>query len=259
MIKQRLMLLGIALLISISMAVGAEPGQKGAAPPSALPQADSSVTREIAASLQPFNQSTTSAPGLQRRNPRYEIQLNDALTINFTFTPEYNETVTVQPDGFVSLIGLPDLHVAGMTVPELNETLRTKYSKILHNPALTVNVTSFVQPTFVATGMVAKPGRYQLHGETTLSEGIALAGGFTDREAKHSDVLLFRKVSDQWVEAQRFNLKKMFKSGKLAEDPQLQPGDMIFVPKNLLSKIIGFSPILVPLDVFRIQANTANF
>lgn len=259
MTKQRALLLVIAFLVLMAQAFGAGPEQPAATPSSALPQASESAKQEIAASFGAVNQSATPAPALQRRNARYAIQKNDALTLNFTFTPEYNETTTVQPDGYISLVGLPDLHVEGMTVPELNQTLRDKYSKLLHDPVVTVNVTSFVQPTFTAMGMVGKPGRYELHGETTLTEGIALAGGFADREAKHSDVLLFRKVSDQWVEARKFNMKRMFKHGQLTEDPELQPGDLIFIPKNNLSKVEEFTPFLLPLEFFRVSVISTGY
>ena len=37
-------------------------------------------------------------------------------------------------------------------------------------------------------------------------------------------------------------MKKMEKEGNLKEDPTLHPGDMLFVPKNTMSKIDRFIP-----------------
>ena len=69
-----------------------------------------------------------------------------------------------------------------------------------------------------------------------------MAGGFTDA-AKHSQVLLFRRESDQWTPSRELiNVKKMLNSRNLQEDPELQPGDMLFIPKNALSKIKPFLP-----------------
>jgi protein involved in polysaccharide export with SLBB domain len=68
-----------------------------------------------------------------------------------------------------------------------------------------------------------------------------MAGGFTDA-AKHSHVVLFRRVSSEWTEAKVIDVKKMLKAGNLSEDYVLRPGDMIFVPKNTLSKISRFIP-----------------
>ena len=77
------------------------------------------------------------------------------------------------------------------------------------------------------------------------------AGGFTTA-AKHSEVYLFRRVSDQWVSSQKLDVKQMLKSGNLAEDLQLQPGDMLYVPKNTVSKVLYLQP-LIPYNLFRLN------
>lgn len=178
----------------------------------------------------------------QSRSPRYEVHAGDSFDINFELSPEFNQTgVTVQPDGFVTLRGVGDLKVDGQTAPALTETLRTAYGKILHDPIITVTLKDFEKPYFVADGQVMRPGKYDLRGPVTLTQAIAMAGGFLD-SAKHSQVLLFRRIDDQWTEAKLINVKKMEKSGKLAEDPFLHPGDMFFVPKNAFSKFARFIP-----------------
>jgi polysaccharide biosynthesis/export protein len=176
------------------------------------------------------------------RTPRYKIAPGDSFDINFELSPEFNQAgVAVQPDGYVTLRGVGDIKVQGQTVPELTQTLRAAYSKILNAPIISVVLRDFEKPYFVADGQVGKPGKYDLRGEVTLTQAIAIAGGFTDA-SKHSQVLLFRRVSDQWMEAKIINVKKMEKEGDLKEDPVLHPGDMLFVPKNTLSKIDRFFP-----------------
>ena len=59
----------------------------------------------------------------QTRNPRYTIRAADTFEVNFELSPEFNQVVTVQPDGFITLKGVGDIHVAGQTVPELTQTL----------------------------------------------------------------------------------------------------------------------------------------
>src|ERR1700736_5854482 len=59
------------------------------------------------------------APGLQERNPRYQISRGDVIDIAFPVVPEFNQTVTVQPDGYIALKGIDGVHVAGQTTPEL--------------------------------------------------------------------------------------------------------------------------------------------
>ena len=73
-------------------------------------------------------------PTLQERNPRYHLRRGDSFDLDFGLTPEFNQTVAVQPDGYVALKGVGSLYVEGKTVPELTESLKTAYAKILHDP-----------------------------------------------------------------------------------------------------------------------------
>jgi polysaccharide biosynthesis/export protein len=194
------------------------------------------------------------APLLERRNPRYRIELGDVISLDFPFTPEYDENVTVQPDGYVTLITVGEMHVAGMTIPEVTTALRQAYTKILHEPIIAVGLSTFENPYFIVGGEVGKPGKYDLHGDTTLTQAVEIAGGFT-YTSKHSHVLLFRRVSDDWVSARVVNVKKMLSAGDLAEDIHLEPGDMVFIPKNRLSKVQPYLPYLLPYQLFRINFN----
>ena len=200
---------------------------------------DDSVTRS--ASAESAAAGATGQPGFQTRYPRYKLRPGDSFDISFELSPEFNQTVTVQPDGYITLRGVGDVRVAEQTVPQLTATLRTAYSKILNDPLISIMLKDFEKPYFIADGQIGRPGKYEMRGTTTLTEAIAMAGGFTDN-AKHSQVLLFRRVNDDWVSAKIIDVKKMEKNGNLHEDPALHPGDMLFVPKNRLSKIRPFLP-----------------
>ena len=99
----------------------------------------------------------------------------------------------------------------------------------------------FEKPYFTALGKVNKPGKYDLRGDTTLTQAIAIAGGFDDT-AKHSQVLLFRHMDHDRIEIKTVDVKAMLKSGNMEEDFHLRPGDMIMVPKNTLSKLRPWIP-----------------
>ena len=87
-------------------------------------------------------------PQLQERNPRYVIQRSDVLELSFTRTPEFNQTVTVQPDGYISLQNARTLHVQGMTVQELIAALKVAYADSLHEPIINVDLVDFQKPFF---------------------------------------------------------------------------------------------------------------
>jgi polysaccharide export outer membrane protein len=187
------------------------------------------------------NGQRTSQPVLQHRDPRYVLCTGDTFELTFPFTPDFNQTVTIHPDGFITLSGLGDLHVAGKTVPAVRELLKTAYARLLHDPVVNVVLKDFEKPYFIAGGEIGHPGKYDLRGDTTLTQAIAIAGGFNE-SSKHSQVLLFRRISNDWVEVKVLDVKKMFRAANLTEDLHLQPGDMFFVPQNRISKIRKWIP-----------------
>ncbi len=272
MMSKSLPLCAITLALGCLLAQGANstpsaPAAASTPNPTPTATAPAAAAAAAAPASTPANASADAAdtpsdnpavtPLLERRNPRYRIEIGDVVGLDFPFTPEYDENVTVQPDGYISLITLGDMHVEGMTLPELTKVLRQSYSKILHDPIITVALSNFEQPYFIVGGEVGKPGKYDLHGDTTLIQAVEIAGGFT-YTSKHSHVLLFRRVSDDWVSARVINVKKMLSAGNLAEDLHIEPGDMVFIPKNRLSKVQPYLPYLLPYQLFRINFNATS-
>ncbi len=174
------------------------------------------------------------------RYPRYELRAGDIFEVSFEFSPEFNQTVSVQPDGFVTLREIGDVQVSGQTVPQLTSTIKMAYSKVLNDPALSIVLKDFEKPYFIAAGNVAHPGKYELRGDTTVTQAVAIAGGFT--EAKTSRVVLYRRVSKDWMEGKVIDVKKMMVSRNLSEDAHLNPNDMVFVPQSRFSKFQRFIP-----------------
>lgn len=185
--------------------------------------------------------STDTSTGLHERNPRYQLQRGDSFDIEFAFSPEFNQTVELQPDGYVTLRGVGSIFVEGLTVPELTDKLQGAYAKILRDPVITVSPRDFEKPYFIAAGQVGKPGKYDLRGDLTVTEAVAIAGGFTDK-SKHSEVAVYRPTADGRFEVKVLNVKKLLASHNLSEDMRLQPGDVVYVPQNAYSKMRPYIP-----------------
>jgi polysaccharide biosynthesis/export protein len=162
---------------------------------------------------------------------RYQLRSGDVLELDFPFVPDFNQTMTVQPDGYITLHALGALRVEGMTIPELTEKLRTEYSSILLDPVVTIELKEFEKPYFIVAGEVEKPGKYDLRGETTLTQAVAVAGGLKER-AKHSQAVLFQRLPAGDFKATKLDLNKMLKDADLNRDLRLQPGDVVFIPRR---------------------------
>jgi polysaccharide export outer membrane protein len=187
--------------------------------------------------------SKAGSPVLEDRNHRYRLRAGDTFDVDFTLSPEFNQTLSVQPDGFGSLKGVGTIPMEGKTLPELTEAIRQAYAHILHEPLIVIVLKDFDKPYFTATGQVSKPGKYDLRSDLTITEALAVAGGFNDK-AKTSQVVLFRRSSGGSFEGRVYNLKKLLASRNLSEDPRVLPGDLLFVPQSTYSQLKPFMPTM---------------
>jgi len=200
--------------------------------PATSPQANgpSSATDHASASV-----------ALHDRNPRYRLRPGDTFDVDFALSPEFNQTVSVQPDGFGSLKAVGTIPVQGMTIPELTEAIKAAYVHVLHDPLIVIVLKDFDKPYFIVSGQVTKPGKYDLRSDLTVTEALAAAGGVNDK-AKISAVVLYRKSPEGSFEGKVFDLKKLLASRNLSEDPRLLPGDLLYVPQNISSHIRPYLP-----------------
>jgi len=203
-------------------------------------QADSNAAKTQPVSAQVPRAPNT--PAFQERYPRYQVMPSDVLAISFPLIPELQTvSVTVQPDGFITVPTTAEtIYVKGLTIPQTVDVLTKAYSKTMHNPIVAVSLTNFQAPQFTVNGEVGKPGQFPLRTDTTVSEGIAVAGGFLPSAKKQ--VFLLHRVSADWVEVKRLDLKQLLNGHDIREDVHLQPGDMIFVPDKFIAKFRRYLP-----------------
>ena len=182
------------------------------------------------------------ATPFDERYPRYQVMPSDILVISFPLIPELQSvSITIQPDGFINLPnGVGTMYVKGLTIPQIVDILTKSYAKTMHNPLVNVDITNFQPPGFTVNGQVGKPGQYPLRIDTTVSEGIAVAGGFLP--TAKTQVFLFHRVSNDWVEVKKLNLKQLLNGHNIHEDVQLHAGDMIFVPDKFIANFRKYVP-----------------
>jgi polysaccharide export outer membrane protein len=186
----------------------------------------------------------TGGPILEERHPRYVLQREDTLMLTFPLSPELNQAVTVQPDGYINLQSAGSLYAQGLTAPELVTAVKKAYTGILVDPIVNVDITDFQKPFFTVSGQVGKPGQYELRSDITIAEALAVAGGLTMTTAK-TQVFLFHRSAKDLYEVKKVNLNNMLHGKDVNETATIQPGDMIYVPEKFIAKFRKYVPYSV--------------
>ena len=182
---------------------------------------------------------TTAGAQQLKTRPQYQIQPGDVMEVHYRYTPEYDQTVTVQPDGYITLNLVGNVKVSQATVEEARTAIIKQASERLNQPEVSITLKDFQKPYFVVAGQVVSPGKFDMRENTTALQAVMMAGGFKDT-AKSSKIVLFRKINSDTAEVKVLDLKKMEKTSALERDIALQNGDMLLVPQNAAAKFERF-------------------
>jgi polysaccharide export outer membrane protein len=181
-------------------------------------------------------QASDQATTLSGYQDRYKVRPGDTLELQYHLTPDLNQTVVVQPDGYVSLNVAGEVKVGGYTVPEARALISNAAALRLNQPELNLVLKDFTHPSVVVAGAVYRPGQIELREPTTALGAVLLAGGFVE-VSRSGQVWVFRKVNQEMAEVIKLNLTGIKKSADLKRDLALQAGDMIYVPRDKTSTI----------------------
>lgn len=200
---------------------------------------------------QPVLQTQPAPP--QQPHGSYRLHSGDQLSLVFTYTPELNETITIQPDGFVTLTTGGPVQLAGKTVEEATTLIRDKSKERLKDPVISVVLVDFLKPYFIVAGQVVTPARYDLREPTSVLRALMLAGGIKST-GKETQVVIFHAFSDSDPQVVVLDLKHVEKQSIFEHDLELDSGDVVFVPRTKLSRLSDFSVVASTFGLYLTSA-----
>lgn len=169
----------------------------------------------------------------------YLLGFGDEIEVRFFNNARFNETITVRPDGRITLEKVGDIYVSGMTPSGLDSIITNSYSDLLINPEVTIFVRQFGGYNVYLLGEVNEPGGYPITRNMTILQAIAQAGGAKD-SAKLKSVMILRLGQDEQIEAIKVNLKELLKGANIPNQYYLRPQDIVYVPKTFIAGISSF-------------------
>ena len=168
----------------------------------------------------------------------YTMMIGDLLNIKFFYYPDYDFTVTVRPDGMVTVPLIGDVRASGVKPMDLEAMIRERYADVLAEPEVTVMVAEFGSQRYFVFGEVVSPGAYPLSGNATILDAIAQAGNITP-SGRWDSIVLMRKGQDGGYTAQKVDVEAKL-SGRNREIVYLRPEDIVYVPMSAIGKVDDF-------------------
>lgn len=158
----------------------------------------------------------------------YHIGAGDVLEVSVWKNEPLSRTVTVRPDGMISLPLLNDVKAAGYTPLELRDILAKKLAEYVPAAEVSVIVNRVRSFSISVIGSVAKPGHFNLSAPTTVLDALAMASGLTEFASRKGIFVV--RAEPNGTKRLRFNYNKAISENDEGENFLLQAGDVVVVP-----------------------------
>jgi len=193
-----------------------------------------------AADADPRASATTTGNGVasqagglqdaQQNQYQYRIGPGDVLGIEVWKEPDASSpSLTVRPDGRISVPMLGEMTVTGLTPNELERQLASKFGALIRGPRVTVSVREVNSERIYLIGEVKKEGPVRMNGPMTVLQALAEGGGVTDFAKRHKIYILRTDQGKRLVLP--FDYPAVVRGEKMQQNIVLVPGDTVIVPR----------------------------
>ncbi|MFO0728632.1 MAG: polysaccharide biosynthesis/export family protein [Myxococcota bacterium] len=156
----------------------------------------------------------------------YLINSGDQVQVEVWQNPQLTRTVTVRPDGKITLPLVNDVPAASMTVPQFQERLTAELKTYIKEPVVSITILQFTSKQIFLQGQVRTPAAYTFRGDMHMLQALALAGGPT--AFYEGCAVVVRQKGDQFLRY-AVDLDPLLKGRDLTDNIALQPNDVVTV------------------------------
>lgn len=188
------------------------------------------------------------------------IASGDQVVVRVYRNDDLTMTTVVPSSGRVNLPLAGEVELKGLTVEAANQAVAERLTPYVVKPSVTttilksasglpgritdphvsVEVLAFGGHKVLVLGEVEKPGVYVNEGGSRVLDVIARAGGPT-QDAKLRSVALVRPATETSPARNAIvDLDRALKQGEWSQNPPVQKGDVIYVPKSTMASVAQF-------------------
>jgi polysaccharide export outer membrane protein len=182
------------------------------------------------------NISEAPASSLATPTPEhFVLGPGDRISIKVWRHDDLDMDVTIAPDGSITYPLVGRVPAAGMTYPELVDTLSASIADYYRDPQVSVNIIELKNQKVLVLGEVTNPSVLQLDSEMSILEALTMTGGI-NATSRTDNVLLIRGGLDK-PELYTVDVRSIFVEGRTDQAIFLQRGDIVVVPTRTITNV----------------------
>jgi polysaccharide export outer membrane protein len=180
-----------------------------------------------------------AAPGMAAAQINETLGIGDTVRVTVFQNPDLTTEGRISAKGTIVMPLVGEVQIGGMTPLAAGNRVADQLKKgnFIRNPQVSVGVLQVRSRQVSVLGQVPRPGRYVLDDTSSkLTDVLALAGGIGPAGDDNVTVMLTRngKTTQMAVD-----VPKMYRTGNLSGNIEVQNGDTIFVQRAPLFYIYG--------------------
>jgi len=160
----------------------------------------------------------------------YHMGILDLIEVKVLYADDLGRTIRIDSRGNISLPLVGEIHAAGLTTYELEQTIAKKLATdYVQNPQVTVFIKEFTSQRMTVQGVVSRAGVYEIAGQASLLQALSMAGGLMDK-GDESAIKIIRKRPGESEQTLTFDMNEI-RENKIS-DPNLENGDIVLVEEK---------------------------
>jgi protein involved in polysaccharide export with SLBB domain len=177
--------------------------------------------------------------------PEHRLAAGDSIELRFLFNTELNDTLTIGPDGRVTVPLLGPVLAQGQTIPAFTAMLKSRYARSLRVPELDVVMRGYGSERIYVGGEVKNPGLIQLTSRVDVLQGLLLAGGVLPT-ARLGEIAVIRRNDQNQPMLRLVNMRDLVGNPAAlmreqtqggADDFPLQADDVVYVARSDIADV----------------------
>lgn len=158
----------------------------------------------------------------------YQLRHGDRILISVWREDALQREVVVLPDGSITFPLIGRVEVAGLSTPEVEQSITARLKKYISAPAVSVVIVGMDGHRAYVTGKVVHPGPLIINGPITVLDAISVSGGL-DRFANEGKIKVIREKPDGY-EILAVDYNDIISGKNISTNFQLKAGDTLVVP-----------------------------
>lgn len=156
---------------------------------------------------------------------------------------------TIGPDGRVSFLEAQDVVASGLTVDGLRQRMDDALGKFRRSPRTIITPIAYRSKKYYVLGKVVQRGVYTLNRPTTVLEALAQAKGIENGQVDY-DIVDVADLQRAFLMRDNkripIDFEKLFESGDLSQNIQIEPGDYLYFPSADVKQVYVLGEVSLP-------------